>query len=224
MRLQWFTRAKVSGRTLRKAFAAQSNSIRTARGRTSISPWRTCGHSAGTKEAIDQLRIAQRADPLSPLVRNCLGVVLESAARFDEAAAICSPLPAGYRGRELCLARASYAKGNVGDAIRLLANSDDVADNPHARGFLGYFYAKAGRRDEAAAMAAASRFPNEQALIFAGLGDRDRLFDALDRMRVRGPQRVAQYLMYPELEAVLDGDPRLEFLRQKVGLPPVHSR
>lgn len=176
------------------------------------------------EEAIDQLRIAQKADPLSPVVRNCLGVVLESAARFDEAAAICSPLPAGYRGRELCLARASYAKGNVGDAIRLLANSDDVADNPHARGFLGYFYAKAGRRDEAAAMAAASRFPNEQALIFAGLGDRDRLFDALDRMRVRGPQRVAQYVMYPELEAVLDGDPRLELLRQKAGLPPVDSR
>jgi hypothetical protein len=69
-------------------------------------------------------------------------------------------------------------------------------------------------------MAAASPYPNDQALIFAGLGDKDRLFDALERMRMRGPPRVGQYLMFPELMPLLRDDPRVLALRQKVGLPP----
>jgi hypothetical protein len=67
-------------------------------------------------------------------------------------------------------------------------------------------------------MAAASTYANEQALIFAGLGDKDRTFEALERMGSRGPQRVGRFLTYPEF-AFLRGDPRLATLRKKVGLP-----
>jgi hypothetical protein len=42
-------------------------------------------------------------------------------------------------------------------------------------------------------MAAASRYPNEQALIFAGLGDKDHTFEALDRMAARGSYRIGLY-------------------------------
>jgi len=68
-------------------------------------------------------------------------------------------------------------------------------------------------------MAAASRFANEQALIFAGLGDKDRTFEALNRMAALGPQRVGLYLDYPEL-AILRNDPRLRDFRLRIGLPP----
>jgi hypothetical protein len=86
-----------------------------------------------------------------------------------------------------------------------------------ARGFLGYGYARAGHREEAEKMAAASGIPMK-ALIFAGLGDKERAFDALDRMAVLGPQRVGTYLNVSEL-AFLRGDLRLKAFRKKVGLP-----
>jgi hypothetical protein len=67
-------------------------------------------------------------------------------------------------------------------------------------------------------MAAASEFANERALIFAGLGEKDRVFEALQGMASVGPQRIGQFLTYPEL-ALLRGDPRLNSFRRAVGLP-----
>ena len=67
-------------------------------------------------------------------------------------------------------------------------------------------------------MAAASKRPDEQVLIFAGLGDKDRTLEALDQMAALGPQRVGIYLSFPEL-ALLRGDPRLKTVRKKAGLP-----
>lgn len=63
-----------------------------------------------------------------------------------------------------------------------------------------------------------SSHPNEQALIYSGLGDKDRTFEPLERMAVLGAQRVGQYLNLPELALVRD-DPRLITFRRKVGLP-----
>jgi hypothetical protein len=60
--------------------------------------------------------------------------------------------------------------------------------------------------------------PFQQAVIFAGLGDKDRILEALDRMAVLGPFRIGRILIWPEL-ALLRGDPRLRALRKKVGLP-----
>jgi TolB-like protein/Flp pilus assembly protein TadD len=174
-----------------------------------------CGRNA---EAIEQLRLAEKADPISGLIRFYLGSVLISAERYDEAAAVCSKLPAGRPGRDVCLARAMFAKGNSAQAIQLLANASDALRNPESRGFLGYFYARAGRRDDAARLAARSTYPNEQALIFAGLGDKDRTFEALDRMQSLGAQRVGIHLNYPEITSSLRGDPRLRALYQKIGL------
>ena len=67
-------------------------------------------------------------------------------------------------------------------------------------------------------LAASAEYPNEQALIFAGLRDGDRALEALERMAMLGPQRVGMYLNYPEF-ALLRGDPRVTALRKKVGLP-----
>ena len=59
--------------------------------------------------------------------------------------------------------------------------------------------------------------PNEEALIYAGLGDKDRRIDALDRMAARGAQRAGQYLYSPEISPLLTGDPRLPAVRRKIG-------
>lgn len=172
------------------------------------------------EEALRQLHAAEKADPLSPEVHLSLGLVLISAGRYDEAADYCQKLPGDERWlpRDQCLGRARFGQGRLGEAIHLLANDSGLSTNPQARGFLGYVYARSGRREEAEKMATASNFPNEKALIFAGLGDKDRTLEALNEMAVVGAQRLGVYLSYPEL-ALLRGDPRLKPFRKKVGLP-----
>ena len=82
---------------------------------------------------------------------------------------------------------------------------------------LGYAYARAGRRQEAEKLAI-DLSPQQQSVTFAGLGDKERTLEALDRMAVVGPVRMGSILSLPEL-ALLRGDPRLKALRKKVGLP-----
>jgi hypothetical protein len=60
--------------------------------------------------------------------------------------------------------------------------------------------------------------PFQQAPIFAGLGDKERTLEALDRSAVLGPFRIGRALNEPEF-ALLRGDPRVKALRKKVGLP-----
>jgi hypothetical protein len=79
---------------------------------------------------------------------------------------------------------------------------------------------RAGRREEAEKLLALSldRNPFQQALVYAGMGDKDRTFEALNRVAALGPVRVGRTLSYPEL-ALVRGDPRLKPLRKKAGLP-----
>jgi tetratricopeptide (TPR) repeat protein len=170
-------------------------------------------------EALRQLRLAEKADPLSPVIQGHLGGVLISAERYEEAERSCLKLPVGYSDRKPCLARVRLAEGDIWDALQLLVDARHEFRNPQTDGLLGYVYAKAGRRREAEELAAASQYPHEQALIFAGLGDKDRTFAALDRIAILGAQRVGRQLNYPELAAVVRDDPRLQVLRHKVGLP-----
>lgn len=124
-------------------------------------------------------------------------------------------MPLLHRLKNSCLAHVRIGQKRFSEAIQLLAGDT----NPLGRGFLGYAYARSGHRDEAEKMAAASTYPNEKAMIFAGLGDKERTFEALDQMAIVGPQRIGQYLNFPELALLLQGDLRLKPFRKKVGLP-----
>lgn len=81
----------------------------------------------------------------------------------------------------------------------------------------GIAYARAGRQQEAERIAADLPSPL-QAEVFAGLGDKDRVFEALDRSIPLGGPRLGRELMFPEF-SMLRGDPRLKALRNNVGLP-----
>jgi TolB-like protein/cytochrome c-type biogenesis protein CcmH/NrfG len=166
-------------------------------------------------EALEMLRRAEKADPLSADVHQGLAFTLILNGRYDEAARYAEKMPADHTFKKTHLARAWLGQGRFNEAIELL---DD--DPPRvSRGFLGYAYARAGRREEAEKLAASlAASPFQQAFIFAGLGDKDRTLEALDRMTALGPLRLGRTLYYPELALVRD-DPRLKALRKKVGLP-----
>jgi adenylate cyclase len=170
-------------------------------------------------EALRELRLAEKADPLSPVIQGHLGGVLLSAERYEEAEKSCLKLPVGSAARKPCLARVRLGEGHIWEALQLLIDARHEFRNPQTDGYLGYVYAKAGRRREAEELAVASQYPHEQALIFAGLGDKDRTFEALDRVAVLGAQRVGRQLNFPELALFVRDDPRLQVLRHKVGLP-----
>jgi TolB-like protein/tetratricopeptide (TPR) repeat protein len=156
-------------------------------------------------EAVRQMRLAVKADPLSSFMRQHLANTLMTEGRYDEAAAYCGAAPE-------CLGRVRLWQGKLDEAIQALSS----VTNPR---LLGYAYGRAGRRDEAEKLAE-SVAPNaySQALIYAGLGDKDRTLEALDRAVQLGGARIGRALNSPEF-AVLRGDPRVKALKKKVGLP-----
>src|SRR5260370_15056059 len=168
------------------------------------------------EESIRQLRIAEKNDPLSSAVQDYSAEMLLLAGRYNDAADHCLKLPPDYRFKPECLGRARLGQGRIDEAIQILATSEQPID----RGYLGYAYGRAGRRAEAEKMAATlvRDLPFQQALIFAGLNDKERALEALDRMAPFGPVRVGRDLNYPEL-ALLRGDPRVKALRKRIGLP-----
>jgi TolB-like protein/Flp pilus assembly protein TadD len=170
-------------------------------------------------EALKWLRVAEKTDPLSANIHLYVAEILISLGRYDEAAETClKVVDEGHDMKGQRLARSRLGQGRIDEAIQILAHAPGLAGDAQSRGFLGFAYARSGRRDEAERMAAVSNYPNEQALIFAGMGDSDRTLAALDRMSTMGPQRVGVYIHYPEL-AFLQHDSRLKALRKKVGLP-----
>jgi hypothetical protein len=173
------------------------------------------------EDALHQLSIADRIDPLSPRIQGNLSYVLISARRFDDAASHCQNLPADYPGKSQCLGRAWLGQGRTAKGVEVLSAAvkrGAPADDP-VRGYLGYAYGRAGRREESEKLAAAvAPNPFLQPPIFAGLGDRDRTLGAVERMSMLGPVRIGRDLNSPEF-TLIRGDPRLTALRKKVGLP-----
>ncbi len=171
------------------------------------------------EEALRQLRIAEELDPLSPAVHSFLRVALRSAGRFDEADAHCPKAAVNDQQKSQCVAQALLREGKTDEGIRILEAwwSGNLLGTG-AR-VLGVAYAKAGRRTDAERVAAVVPRPLSKAAIFAALRDKDRTFEALDRMVPLGPVRMGRDVLISPEFALLRGDPRLNALRRKVGLP-----
>ncbi len=169
-------------------------------------------------EAMRQLSEALRADPESMYTLGELVYVQVSAGRYDEAikgarrVLASRPDMGAVRG---FLARALVQKGNTAEAFQVVESVGRGSDN-----IRGYAYAITGRRSEAQALAIANvGFPGRLAFIYAGLGDKDRTFEALNAMIADNDPRAPIYLTYPEF-ASMRSDPRFATLRAKLHLPP----
>jgi eukaryotic-like serine/threonine-protein kinase len=166
-------------------------------------------------ESLAILQTALEADPLSLDLRNVLSRIQLSARQFDAALANCQHVTAedpDFPFADEYCARALAAKGRTNEALALF--NKRRLSNEHG---IGYVYAITGRRPEAEMLAARNaHLPNRQALIYAALGDKDRAFEALERLAAQNPRRAGAYLHYPELSA-LQGDPRVRTLRRKLG-------
>jgi tetratricopeptide (TPR) repeat protein len=103
----------------------------------------------------------------------------------------------------------------------------DSAGNAYAIGYLGYGYAVAGRRSEAEKKIAELRERSRHkfipsfsvAVIYTGLGDKDRAFEWLEKAyREREGWLAWYFILDPEFDS-LRSDSRYNDLLQRLGLP-----
>jgi tetratricopeptide (TPR) repeat protein len=168
-------------------------------------------------DALQQLYEAVRRDPLPNDARRQLVTVLVSAGRYDEAIAECQRVLAtdpDDRHTRQVMARALFHKGQRAEAIAIF---ERLGDGSHH--FRGYAYAVTGRRTEAEAiLAQPPHHPARLVIISAGLRDKDRTFEALDRMAAEKDPRVGWYVTHPELAFIRD-DPRMAAFRRRLRIP-----
>lgn len=172
-----------------------------------------------TAEAIRQLYLAEEADPLSSRIQAMLGYVLPSAGEYEKAASHCEKVSPDFPLRSDYLGRARLLQGRTAEATQILeaAFQKGVPPGSEVRAFLGLAYARTGRRAEAEKLADTTNAFN-QAVIFLGLGDKERAIEAMERSTAAGPVRVGRQLCWPELASIRD-EPRMRLLRQQLGLP-----
>ena len=174
-----------------------------------------------TARALQQAETARRIDPLSLNVRLTLAVAQLEAGHYEDAVASARwalQRDPTFPYMEENLSRALILAGQHDEALHILQK------NPDKWGWLGYLFAVTGRRDEAEALAAQHPdAPVRTAVIYAGLGDKERAFEALERAAARNWFLVAIYTNGPET-ALLRGDPRLNDLRRRIGVPPLEDR
>jgi TolB-like protein len=181
-----------------------------------------------TGRAEDEFAEARRAletDPLNPYALVEVAAALFANRRYDEAlaqldrvAAIQPPLQAFAFGTAQC-----YAKKQMWpEAIAALRPQAEAGD-PLFIALLGYMLARGGQREEANRILADLVARRERtgvgafqiAVVYAGLGDFDQAFAWLDKSI--DDRSIGSVIMGPTFED-LQGDPRFERLRRRLGL------
>jgi TolB-like protein len=167
------------------------------------------------QESVAVLERAVDIDPLSPFMWRLLGrmqllsgAYADALSTFDRMAQLDPAFPIGFLRNE-----AMVLSGRVDEAIAAMEKQ-----GAGTHGVLGYAYAVGGRRSDAEALAARNHdFPQRQVLIYAGLGDADRMFDALDRLAAINARRALAYAAHPELDFA-KSDPRMTAFRRRFGV------
>ena len=183
-----------------------------------------------SSEAISEMKLAQELDPRSLIINANLSWVFYLAGKDDEAIAqaqktiAMDPSFAVARGY---LGQAYLAKGESEKALAELQKALALSGNETSfKAELGNAYAVAGKEPEAMAILhgllqmSARQYvaPYNIALVYVGLGDKDKAFQWLDKAYEERSVRLINIAVHPRW-ASLRSDPRFVALVQKIGLP-----
>ena len=180
-------------------------------------------------DSLVELRRAEELDPLSPIIGTNLGDTLVFARRYDEAIAqykrtlVRNPNFA-YAHRALGWAYGS--NGMYPEAIAETRTSIELNNASSAKGYLGLWLAKSGKRDEAMKLLGELKQKSTQdyvqsdtfALIYIGLGEREEALNYLEKHMSSRAETANTYAVAPELD-VLRSEPRFKEMLKRMNLP-----
>ena len=165
------------------------------------------------EEGLREVRKAVQLDPLAAGPLLTLSFLLVTSGRTNdgwEAVDRLRRIDPNHPWINHLQGRLLLQRGKVLDAVPYFQAAGDDS-------LLGLAYGLLGRRTEAEELRRSARNPDSLANICAGLGDKDCVFEALNRMADIKDPDIYFYLVKPEL-SIIRGDPRLAALRKKVGL------
>ena len=182
------------------------------------------------EQSLKEIRRAQELDPLSPVIIQNVAEIFIAMHRNDEAVEQSRKmleLDPNFPGAHLDLGYVYAREGKHDDAIRELQQVRLLVgpDHPYGLGILGYVYAKAGKKDEA--MRVLDRLfafskqgfilASQAAMVYVGLGDKDKAFEWLGRAFEEHDQPLG-FIKTAFVWDSLRSDPRYTALLKKMRL------
>jgi eukaryotic-like serine/threonine-protein kinase len=185
--------------------------------------------SGQTSEALAELRHAQQLDPLSLFIATDINVPFYVARQYDlsikQSRKVIEMEP-NYGLAHYTLALALAQKHDYATAISEFQKSRSLSDIPWNDAGLGYVYASSGRKQEALQVIGELRAKAKQryvssyaiATVYAGLGDRDKAFEWLEKAYEERSPGLTWLKVEPMLDSIRS-DPRYRNLLRRTGLP-----
>ena len=181
-------------------------------------------------EALAMIRRAQEADPFSLVINAVHGQILSRSGRTKEAVVQFQKtldLERNFSLGHFLFGLALVRDGKTEEAAKEFEQAvQSSPESPVYRSMLAYVYAQTGRIEEARKIlgdviyeAKSDRASwQDVAGIYAGLGEKDHAFAALEMASQRRDSRMTMLLDHEAL-IPLRGDPRFTDLLHRVGLP-----
>ena len=180
------------------------------------------------EEAIEEIRRAQELDPRSLLLKANTALLSYFGGRYDDALrelARVRDLDPNFPVAQWGIGLAYEQKGMFSEAIAAIEKATSLSKSLNFQSSLGHAYALSGKREKAQAildmLAERSKrgyVPSYYfALIHAGLGEKDRAFEWLERAYQERSTVLAYLQLDPRL-ASLRSDPRFFSLLRRIGV------
>ena len=188
------------------------------------------GLTGRNEEALAQIRRARELDPLNPFITANVLWRLYYLGRYDEAIADSQELLEVYPDYWLNHWARGYlfsAKGMFQEAIAEHQKAVTLSEGSlECLPDLGYAYAKAGKTEESLKVLDKLREESKRryvpaglfAPVYLGLGEREKVFESLERAYQEHDEHTAWILIDPLFES-LRPDPRFQELRRRMKLP-----
>jgi len=183
-------------------------------------------------EALAMIRRAHEADPFSLIINATYGLILSRSGRAAEAHEQFQKtfeLERNFPRGHFHFGRALAHEGKYEEAIKEFEQALQlVPESPGTQSMLAYCYARSGRIEEARKILgklieqakAEHAAWRDVAGIYAGLGEKDHAFAALELAFQRRESRLSELREHESLEP-LHSDPRFSELLKRIGLPPL---
>ncbi|MGH9316440.1 MAG: tetratricopeptide repeat protein, partial [Thermoanaerobaculia bacterium] len=182
------------------------------------------------EEAIAEIQRARELDPLETLLKANMAMLSYFGGHYDQAIKelqVTLDLDSNFAVAHWGLGLAYEQKAMYQEALVALQKATTLSPSRNFKASLGHAYAVAGKRHEAQSVIDELMEQSKQtyvpsyylALTYAGLGEKDRAFEWLEKAYQERSTLLAYLKMDPRLTG-LHSDPRFSELMRRIALPP----